>query len=237
MSIRIADQVVAALRGTDYTGAANLPFDVNGDFAEVHPYMELAVKLGRLQAGLAGGPIRRIEVEVRGDVVGGAVRAIAAGLLTGILNSGGDPAVNMVNAPAIAHARGITTTQTVGINILDYPNLIACRVAWEGGQRMVAGVLFGGMEPRIVQVDEYRLEAKPDGAVLIMLNRDVPGVIGQVGTILAAYEVNIAEWRLGRDRPGGEALSFINLDTHPGDEVIRALSGVKAVTAVSVVSL
>jgi D-3-phosphoglycerate dehydrogenase len=237
MSVRIADQVLAALRGTDYAGAANLPFDTNGDFAEVRPYMELAVKLGRLQAGLAGGPIRRIELEVRGDVVGRAVRAIAAGLLTGILNGDGDPAINMVNAPAVAHARGITTTQTVGMNILDYPNLIACQVEWDGGRRMVAGVLFGGIEPRIVQVDEYRLEAKPDGAVLVMLNRDVPGVIGQVGTILAAYEVNIAEWRLGRDRPGGEALSFINLDINPGDEVIRALSGVKAVTAVRVVNL
>ncbi len=104
-------------------------------------------------------------------------------------------------------------TQTVGINNLDYPNLVACRAVWDGGQRLLAGVLFGGSEPRIVQVDEYRLEARPEGIVLIMKNRDVPGVIGQVGTLLAAYEVNIGEWRLGRNKPGGEALSFINLDS------------------------
>ena len=105
------------------------------------------------------------------------------------------------------------------------------------GHRTLAGVLFGGSEPRIVQVDRYRLEAKPDGLVLLLLNQDVPGVIGQVGTLLAEYKVNIAEWRLGRDEPGGEALSFINLDDEPPAAVLEALAGVTAVTGVKLVSL
>jgi D-3-phosphoglycerate dehydrogenase / 2-oxoglutarate reductase len=234
---QIVNQVVAALRGTDFSFAVNMPFSFEGDFNAARPYLELAETLGRLHAGLADRPIQRIELEVQGDIVGKLVRALAAGLLKGLLDGDSAVPVNYINAPILAHERGITTTQTIGINNLDYPNLIACRAEWEGGHHLLAGVLFGGSEPRIVQFDEHRLEAKPEGVVLIMLNKDVPGVIGQVGTLLAAYDVNIGEWRLGRDKPGGEALSFINLDTMPTEAVLQALSEIKAVTRVKVVSL
>ena len=165
------------------------------------------------------------------------MRAIGAALLKGLLEKDSDVAVNYINAPVLAHQRNIATTQTVGINSLDYPNLIACRAVCDGGERLLAGVLFGGTEPRIAQMDEYRLEARPEGVVLIMQNRDVPGVIGQVGTLLAAYEVNIGEWRLGRNKPGGEALSFINLDTEPSADILRALGEIEAVTQAKVVKL
>ena len=98
-------------------------------------------------------------------------------------------------------------------------------------------MLLGGSEPRIVQVDNYKLEAKPDGVVLVLQNQDVPGVIGQVGTILSAYGVNIGEWRLGRDKPGGEALSFINLDSRPSEVVMRTLEEITAVTQAKLVTL
>lgn len=234
---QIVNQVVAALRGTDFSYAVNMPFAFEGDFNAARPYLDLAETLGKLHAGLADQPIQRIELEVQGDIVSRMVRALASALLKGILESDSPVPVNYINAPILAHDRGITTSQTIGINNLDYPNLVACRAEWDGGHHLLAGVLFGGSEPRIVQVDEHRLEAKPEGVVLIMLNRDVPGVIGQVGTLLAAYDVNIGEWRLGRDKPGGEALSFINLDTAPSAAILNALAEIKAVTQVKVVTL
>lgn len=237
VGIQIVNQVVSALRGTDFSYAVNMPFELEGDFASIKPYLELAETLGRLHTGLADKPIQRIEIEVHGDIVGQLVRAIGAGLLKGLLMSDSPVPVNYINAPTLANMRGITTTQTVGLNNLDYPNLIACRAHWEGGRRMLAGVLFGGSEPRIVQIDEYRLEARPEGIVLVMQNQDVPGVIGQVGTLLANHGVNIGEWRLGRVRPGGEALSFINLDSEPADSVLGELAGIAAVTQARVVRL
>lgn len=237
VGIQIVNQVVSALRGTDFSYAVNMPFELEGDFAGIKPYLELAETLGRLHAGLAGKPIQRIEIEVHGDVVGNLVRAIGAGLLKGVLTADSSVPVNYINAPTLANMRGITTNQTVGLNNLDYPNLIACRAQWEGGKRMLAGVLFGGSEPRIVQIDEYRLEARPEGIVLIMQNQDVPGVIGQVGTLLANHGVNIGEWRLGRIRPGGEALSFINLDSEPEESVLHELADIPAVTQARVVRL
>lgn len=237
VGIQIVNQVVSALRGTDFSYSVNMPFDVEGDFAAIKPYLDLAETLGRLHAGLADKPVKRIEIEVHGDVVGSLVRAIGAGMLKGILASSSDVPVNYINAPTLANERGITTTQTVGLNNLDYPNLVASRAIWDGGQRLLAGVLFGGSEPRIVQIDEYRLEARPEGLVLVMQNLDVPGVIGQVGTLLARHGVNIGEWRLGRVRPGGEAMSFINLDTAPSEETLQELANIDAVTQARVVSL
>lgn len=237
---QIARQVVAVLRGEDFANAVNMPYDVPDSFAKIQPFMELAEKLGQLQAGLAEQKIEKLEIEVQGDMVSKLVRAVAAGLLTGVLSADPDlegTAVNYINAPAIAAERGLATSQAIGINGLDYPNLVACRAKWKGGHRLLAGVLFGGVEPRIVQVDQYRLEARPEGTVLVMQNRDVPGVIGQVGTLLSQYGVNIGEWRLGRDRPGGDALSFINLDGDPPAAALQALGEIEAVTHATVVKL
>ena len=103
--------------------------------------------------------------------------------------------------------------------------------------RVLELTLFGGRDPRLVQVDDYHLDANPMGTVLILRNRDVPGVIGQVGTILAAYNVNIGEWRMGRFTPGGDALSFINLDATPPSQVLDALEKVPAITQVKLLNL
>lgn len=235
---QIVEQVLAALRGTDFSNAVNMPFDLSDEFNAVLPYLELAERIGRLHAGWAAPqPIKQLEIEVHGETVSRLVRAIAAGILKGVLSLDSDIPVNYINAPSLAHTRGIQTRQTVGINNRDYPNLVACRAIWDGGERLVSGVLFGGAEPRIVQVDEYRLEARPEGVVLLLQNHDVPGVIGQVGTILAAYGVNIGEWRLGRIEPGSDALSFINLDSKPGEAVLKALGEITAVTQVSALEL
>ena len=93
----------------------------------------------------------------------------------------------------------------------------------------MAGVLFGGSEPRLVQVSSYHLDVDPSGLLLIMLNKDVPGVIGMVGTTLGRFGVNIGEWRLGRSEPGTEALSFINLDTEPPEDALEALRSEAAI--------
>jgi D-3-phosphoglycerate dehydrogenase len=237
VAVQIAQQVLDALRGHNYRNVVNLPFIAGPDFRLVRPYLELAEKLGALQNQLATGPITTVEVEVKGEGMAELVRPIAVALLTGLLRNSLSESVNYVNAPTLAAERGLTITQTRGMQLVDYPNLLSCRVSWAGGQRLVAGTLFGGSEARLVQVDDTRMDARPEGHALVMFSRDVPGVIGIVGTLLAQFGVNIAEWRLGRDAPGGRALSFINLDEAPPPAALASIQALPQVIEVRVIRL
>jgi len=191
-----------------------------------------------MHAGLADGRINKIELQVAGEKVSGMVKAVASGLLMGVLRQSHDGPLNYINAPILAEEQGIITAQATDIPSLGtYANLVLCRVHWDGGQRVLGGVLFGGNEPRIVRVNEYRLDARPEGVVLMLENTDVTGVVGQIGTILAAYQINIGEWRMGRLEAGGNSISFLNVDSEPSAEVLKALEQITAVTKVKSITL
>jgi D-3-phosphoglycerate dehydrogenase len=212
VSLEVARRVADALAGRSFEHVVNLPFMAGPDFAALRPYLQLAERIGALLSQLAGAPLRRAEIEVRGPDVAGLLKPAATALLTGLLRGRLPPPVNFVNAPALAAEHGLVVGQARGLDDTGYTNLISCRLSWDGGQRLAAGTLFGGVESRIVQLDDFRMDARPEGHALMMRSRDVPGVIGAVGSLMRDHGVNIAEWRLGRDRPGGTALSFINLD-------------------------
>jgi len=212
-ALQVVASTLAALRGDDFRHIINLPFTPQTCYQDVEPYIHLASKLGKLQGQLAGGWITRIEVELLGTGLSDLVRQVTAVLLTGLLRPVENSQVNWVSAPMLAHEQGIVTAQVKGlIDLADYPNLIACKIYWDGGHRTVAGVLFGNGDARLVQYDQFEVDAFPDGYVLIMENDDVPGVIGRVGTLLGSAGINVAQWRYGRDHPGGRAISFINVD-------------------------
>ncbi|MBI3242764.1 MAG: phosphoglycerate dehydrogenase [Chloroflexi bacterium] len=228
-SRQAAEDALAALRGDDYRNVVNLPFRPGADYVTAKPYLLLAEKLGKVQGQLAGGAINRVEIEILGDGLQGLVRPVAAALLKGMLRPVDERTVNYVSAPVIAYEQNIQTTQTRSLELVDYPNLLSCRAHWPGGSRTLAGVIFAGGEPRLVQYETFRIDANPEGYVLVLENEDVPGVIGQVGALMGAHGVNIGEWRYGRDRPGGRAVSFINLDSPipaPALETLRQLPNI-----------
>jgi D-3-phosphoglycerate dehydrogenase len=224
VAVKIAEQVLAALRGSDYRNAVNMPFVAGVDYAALRPYLALAERLGRLQMQLATGRPLRLEVEVRGPDLGEAVKPLTAALLKGLLEPVLREEVNTINAPVLAAERGLVVAQSTGLASADYPNQLICRLVTDHGSRTIAGGLLGASQPRVVQIDDYRLDAPPVGVALVMVSRDVPGVIGRVGTLLGERGINIAEWRMGRDRPGGTALSFINLDAAMPPELLAELT-------------
>ena len=175
VATQIVDQVRDALRGTDFRNAVNMPFRAGPDFRDIWPYMELAEKLGILQAALASGPIRRVEVEIKGEMAERLIRPAAAAILKGLLEKALPDHINYINAPVLAADHGIAVSQTKGMSLIDYPNLISCCVYWDAGQRLLGGVLFGGVQPRLIQVDEYNLDVNPQGILLVLRNQDVPG--------------------------------------------------------------
>lgn len=237
VAIEIADQVLAALRGEHISNSVNLAFAPGLDFARVNPFISLAAKIGRLQSAMADAAIEQVELELYADDVEDMMRPVAAGLLKGILDSAMPDTVNFVNAPILARENGLKISRSVGLGQADYRNQITCRVSWADGERTVSGVVFSDDHPRIVQVSDYRLEADPTGMVLLMLNEDVPGVIGSVGGVLGDFGINIAEWRLGRNTDRNQALSFINLDSPPDPAVLDQLRALEPVTKAVLVEL
>jgi D-3-phosphoglycerate dehydrogenase len=234
---QIADQVLAALRGEDYRNAVNMPVVDAGVFRELRPYLLLAEKLGSLQMQLSEGRIKRVEVELQGEDVAGHSKPLTVAILKGVLDPITDTPVNYISAPHLALQRGISVSETTGLPTPSYANLLSCRAMWEGGERLVSGSLLGHESPRVVQIDTFYLDARPEGVVLVMENIDVPGVVGQVGTLLGQHAINIAEWRLGRTVPGGRALSFVNLDAPVPREVLADLGRLGGMTSVRQVTL
>ena len=237
VAVQIVEQVIDALHDKDFRNSVNMPFIPGLDFRKTMPYLNLAEKIGQLQFHMAGSPIRRVEIELQGEGISEMLRPIATGLLKGILQCFLKDSVNYVNAPVLAEQHGITVAQSKGIGEVLYANFVSCRVHWEDGNRTISGALFGGIHPRIVQVSKYHMDVDPSGIVLVMLNKDVPGAVGKIGSILGNHRINIGEWRLGRAEKGGDALSFVNLDSYPSSEVIEELRNVEAVIKAEVLTL
>jgi D-3-phosphoglycerate dehydrogenase len=237
VAVQIVQQVIDALRGINFRNVVNLPFAEGVDYRSLAPYMTLAEKIGSLQMQLIHGRIDRVEVEFRGEEVEGHVKPLTVALLKGLLAPILSDAVNYVNAPRLAEERGMTVTHTRHPAAEDYSNVILCRAHSAKETRLTGGALFLHMQPRIVLLDDFRIDALPHGPALILANHDVPGVIGKVGTLLGAHGINIAEWQMGRSGPGGEAVSFINIDTPVGDEVMRELRALATIVDVRQVTL
>jgi D-3-phosphoglycerate dehydrogenase len=237
VAVQIVQQVIDALRGINFRNVVNLPFAEGVDYRSLAPYMTLAEKLGSLQMQLIHGRIDRVEVEFRGEEVEAHVKPLTVALLKGMLAPILSDTVNYVNAPRLAEERGITVTQTRHPAAEDYSNVILCRAHSNKETRLVGGALFLHVQPRIVLLDEFRIDALPHGPALILANHDVPGVIGKVGTLLGGHGINIAEWQMGRSGPGGEAVSFINIDSPVGDEVMRELRALSTIVDVRQVTL
>ncbi len=237
VAVQIVQQVIDALRGLNFRNVVNLPFAEGVDYRSLAPYMTLAEKIGSLQMQLIHGRIDRVEVEFRGEEVEGHVKPLTVALLKGMLAPILSDAVNYVNAPRLAEERGIQVAQTRHPAAEDYSNVILCRVRSNKEARLIGGALFLHHQPRIVLLDEFRIDALPHGPALILANRDVPGVIGKVGTLLGGHGINIAEWQMGRSGPGGEAVSYINIDSPVSDEVLRELRALPTIVDVRQVTL
>jgi D-3-phosphoglycerate dehydrogenase len=237
VSAQIVQQVLDGLRGINYRNVINLPFAEGADYRSLAPYLTLAEKIGALQVQLARGRLQRVEIECAGEAIEPHLKPITVALLKGLLTPILSEAVNYVNAPLVAAERGISVAQAQHATPDDYANSIICRVSSGGESRLIAGALFSHSQPRIVRVDDFPMDVRPFGWILVTRNRDVPGVIGQVGTLLGKHGINIAEWRTGRSAPGEVAFSFINVDSPVPEELLSELAAFPAMLEVRQVQL
>jgi D-3-phosphoglycerate dehydrogenase len=149
------------------------------------------------------------------------VAPITIAVLKGLLESVTDR-VNMVNAPVVARERGIKVIESKSSRTEDYASTISTRVRG-CVDRLIVGAVFHGTQPRIVRIDDFILEAIPEGHTLLLHNHDRPGVVGAVGTILGEAGCNISRMQLALQRERSEAAMLVNLDSAPPDSVLERL--------------
>jgi D-3-phosphoglycerate dehydrogenase len=213
VAVDIAQQMIDYLQAGSIRNAVNVyPLDAEM-LRQVEPYMHLAELLGSFVVQMVEGGLTEVAVRYSGDAGALEFKPITAALLTGLLSKSLPDRVNVVNAPYLAKERGIRVSETISSDVEDYSSLISVELTTDTSKRQVAGTLFGRKEPRIVRVDDYRLEAVPSGHMLVFSNQDTPGVIGKIGTILGSNQVNIAGMQLGRVAPHGLAVAVVNVDS------------------------
>jgi D-3-phosphoglycerate dehydrogenase len=236
VAVEIAEAVKGALLEGDYAGAVNAPLVGGERLKRLRPLLELATRLGKLAAALAGPAVTAVELRFAGEG-DDLLRPLTAGAVAGVLDAAvGAPAVNVVNALHLARQRGIQVERTRVDAAKEYPDLVEVRVAAGETTVRVAGAPLGAGHLRVVQIDNFRVNVAPDGHLLVLQNRDVPGVIGRVGTLLGNAGINIAEYHQARLSAGGEALAVVGVDAPLGPELIGKLRELPEVHAVSQVA-
>jgi len=211
VAVQIAEQMADYLLTGAVSNAVNMPSLTAEEAARLKPYMKLAEQLGSFAGQLTETEITAVDVTYEGAIAALNIKPLTAIALTGLL-APQLSTINMVNAPVICRERNIRVSETLRAAPGDYQTLIRVAVTFEGKQRAVEGTLFAGDKPRLVSVAGIPLEAGLSGHVLFVRNYDKPGFIGALGRTLAAAEVNIATFHLGRTAPGQDAIALVEVD-------------------------
>jgi D-3-phosphoglycerate dehydrogenase len=223
VAVAIAKQMSEYLRTGVVSNAVNVPSVSSDVLSKVGPYLTLAEMLGSFHMQIAKGGVEEVNLEYIGEfeelTTGPVTVAFLKGLFTPILQD----AVNYVNAPLIAKERGIRVVESRTAHSDDFTSLLSIRVKTTEGENMLAGTVFGKNEPRLVRMNTFRLEALPTGPMLFVYNKDVPGVIGSLGTTLGKYDVNISRMTVGREKEQGRNIILLNTDNMITKELLKTV--------------
>jgi D-3-phosphoglycerate dehydrogenase / 2-oxoglutarate reductase len=223
VAIEIAEAVRDALLHGDLSRAVNAPAVGGEAMRRLRPLLDLAERLGVLAAALAAGPVDSVEVRYAGTA-DEALRPLAATALVGVLRAvAGQGEVNFVNALHVAQSRGIHVVRTRLDPTRDYAEYVELRLGSRGTETKVGGALLAEAHLRIVLIGPYVVSIDPRGSLLVLRNRDVPGVIGRVGTLLGDAGINIAEYQQSRLEAGGDALAVVRIDSRLRPEIAAKL--------------
>jgi D-3-phosphoglycerate dehydrogenase len=207
----IADQVLDVLAGRSARYAVNAPLLTPETAEALAPYLPLAEILGRFFAQFCRTGVRTLTLEIAGDLSGFDGSPVTAAVLRGLLETSTTERVNLVNAGALAKARGITVVERKTPDAGAFAAQLTLSGETKGRTTTVAGTVAGG-EPRHTRLDEYRLDMAPAEVMLITRHRDRPGMIGRIGQALGQADVNISAMNLGRSAPRADALMVLALD-------------------------
>jgi len=223
VALDAARQLVEALRGGEVRNAINAPGFDKAIPPVLRPYTELATRMGTILAAITEGALMKVEAIYRGQISEMNVAPITTYLLVGLLRPHMEQPINVINAPVLAQQRGVEVEQITSRKVKEFTNMMEVTIRTDRRRRSAMGAIFGNRFPRVIAIDGFRMEMKPEGHVLIIANDDKPGVVGKYGTILGSSGVNIADMTFARKMAQGMAIVGINLDNEPPESVIEEI--------------
>ncbi|NLX94861.1 MAG: phosphoglycerate dehydrogenase [Rhodopirellula sp.] len=202
-------------------------------------YLNVAYRLGLLMAQVTHCPPVSCKLRYKGEVARKDTRLLSSAFAAGLLEHAMASEVNIVNAEVLLRERGIELVEERSTDTGDFSSLITAEVVSQERTAVAAGTVFGNNMPRLVQKGDFRLESYLDGILLIFEHRDVPGVIGKVGSVFGKHRINIAQMSVGRNsnQPGGNAVGVLALDGQPPAEALAELLAMEHITRAWVVNL
>ncbi len=237
VAIDVAEAVRDAMLNKGIRNAVNVPSIDSETLKNLKPYLNLAEKIGLLQTQLAEGHIHKVKVKYVGDVTGYDITPITMAIVKGLLSPILQETINYMNALLIAKTRGIVVSESKTTEVMDFANAVAVTVETNKGKNLVMGSLFTKTDPRIIRINNFYVDLVPEGHLIYISNRDLPGVVGEIGTILGENGINIAGMTFGRIKPGGDAITVLNIDSEPKKDVVQKLRKAKNVNDVKIMEL
>ena len=217
--VDVAEGVIDALRGATPRYAVNAPFVAPEEWGVLAPYIALGRKLGALCTSLITDPVRQYELEYMGELGEVSKAPVRLAVLQGLLDGVCEQRVTPVNAPLLARERGLRYTEHSNAEDESYAGRLVLRAVTADGAHEFAGTVLRD-EPHIVEVDGYWVDFVPDGPLMFTYHRDRPGMIGRVGMLLGAADVNISGMYVGRMAPREQAMMVLTLDDEVPETVL-----------------
>ncbi len=233
VAVQVAEQIIAYLKNGTIINAVNVPA-VSGELLEkMGPWLTLADRMGCLLAQLSTGPVNETVIEYAGDFDGLDLSPVTTAVLKGLLTPIVKDTVNTVNASVMAKERGIKVTETTLVETEEYVNLITVKITSNDGINKVAGTIFGQHDPRVVNINNFRLELHPEGRFVLIHNHDRPGAIGSIGSLLGDHQINISSMRVGKEEGGDKTMIFLRTDQVIPDNVMGKLGELSLIIKVT----
>lgn len=244
VGVQIAQQVREYLKHGVIQNAVNVPSVSAEEYAEMQPYITLAERMGSFLAQISEGSIEEISLRYSGHIAEWKTDLIRNGAITGILNQSLDEKANLVNAASLAESRGLRVHEAhkAKASTGGAGSVLSIFLKSSNEEHLVKGAVLRGSAPRLLHIDEIDIEAPLERDLIYLRNRDVPGVIGKVGTILGEAKINIADFSLGRRSSADasaprEAVAVVHVDGPVPGETLKQLEGIPAVRQAKAVRL
>ncbi|HIK29335.1 MAG: phosphoglycerate dehydrogenase [Oscillatoriaceae bacterium SKW80] len=238
VAIDVAEQIRDVLLGLPARSAVNIPGLYPDILEKLKPYLQLAETLGNLVGQLAGGRVELLNVRLQGELANIESKPIVVAALKGLLSQALRERVNYVNASIEAKERGIRVIETRDASIRDYSSgSLHLEAKGSLGDHAVTGALLGDGEIRITSIDEFPINVPPSHHMLFTRHRDMPGIIGKIGSLLGSFNVNIASMQVGRKIVRGDAVMVLSLDDPLPDGILNEITKVAGIREAYTVTL